>query len=200
MKKIICLCNIMFFVTAAYPQLPKGPGGITLYQKGECKTIIPSVAYKCTFCEDEALTKNCKEYDCSLTECKESKSSKGSDGRLLSKPIDIEGKQIWIQNDSNLRTPKDTIDITEQIKNTKVRNGTVVVYETKDKYKIYATYKNGKLTEWYGMGEDGRKVKSTQLGITPTTCEDCLVHPNGGMYCKKCTTTPGVVLPAKSTN
>jgi len=90
------------------------------------------------------------------------------------------------------------IDITEQINNKKVRNGTVLVYESGGKYKIYTTYKNGQLTEWYGMGEDGKKIKSARLGITPTTCEDCVIMPTGQMFCKKCVVTPGIVLPVKS--
>lgn len=92
------------------------------------------------------------------------------------------------------------IDITEIIKNKKVRNGTVLVYENDNNYKIYTTYKNGRLTEWYAIGEDGRKIKSSSLGITPINCEDCIVLPNGTMVCKKCTNSPGITLPAKSVN
>jgi hypothetical protein len=318
MKIQLLLCFALMASQLLKAQLPIGPDGKALYQKGDCKTILQNVKYKCVFCEDEALTKNCKEYDCSLTECTESKSIKGGDGKMLSKPISIDGRQLKINEDSNTtsKLPKGTkfengkvvvtsgykavqssdktmvlllandglgvrggfrcdcdggssgtcnlsiinnkivcggdaccelvvtiydeekyiameavekapeklkwkklvfpiedkqvkfqnnkdssgkssVDITEYIKNKKVANGTVVVYETEDKYKIYAIYKKGKLTEWYAMGDDGKKIQSSQLGITPTTCEDCILLPTGQTYCKKCTTTPGVSLPAK---
>lgn len=80
MKNIFCICNMLFFVIVVYSQAPKGPGGTNLYLKGECKEILPHVAYKCTYCEDEAGTKNCKEYNCNLTaECTGIKNTKGAD-------------------------------------------------------------------------------------------------------------------------
>jgi len=198
------MIKILFAITmlnltglVQYAQLTKGPDGKDLYQKGVCKTIMPNVKYKCVFCEDKELTKNCKEYDCSLTECTESKSIKGSDGRLLSKPIAIQGKQIRIQDDSTGRTPHSSIDLTEHFNNRKVKNGTVLIYQGEKKMKVYATYKSGKLIEWYAMGEDGKKIKSSQVALTSTTCEDCVILPNGTTICKKCTITPGVVLPVK---
>ena len=198
MKKSLLSATMLAISSLLFAQLPKGKDGKDLYQKGECKTILPNVKYKCVFCEDEALTKNCKEYDCSLTECKESKNIKATDGKEISKPIDIQGKQVRMQQDSS--KPSTSIDLTEFFNKKKAVNGTVVIYETESKYKIYATYSKGRLIEWYGMGEDGKKIKPSQLGVTPTTCEDCVVHPDGFMFCKKCTTTPGVILPAKRIN
>lgn len=119
MKILLFLGFTLFINQVVFAQLPTGPGGKTLYQKGDCKTILPNVKYKCVFCEDEALTKNCKEYDCSLTECTESKPTKEGDGRTLSKPINIDAKQLKI---------KDDIDTTSKLpEGTKLENGNVVV-------------------------------------------------------------------------
>ena len=109
MKKTFSQLLLFHFSIAAIAQLPKSPDGKTLYQKRDCKTILPNVKYKCVFCEDEALTINCKDYDCSLTECKESKSSKPNDGRMQAKPIDIQGKQIRMapNNESDSKTTLD---------------------------------------------------------------------------------------------
>lgn len=195
MKPTLFLCLYFLSVQALYGQLPTGPDGKTLYQKGDCKTILLNVKYKCVFCEDEALTKNCKEYECSLTECKEIKNIKETGGKELSKPISIEGKQIRLNRDSS--QPAAYIDITNLFTEKKVANGTVLIYESENHHKIYASYKKGKLVEWYGMGADGTKIKSSQRGITPVSCEDCIVLPNGVMTCKKCTSTPGVTVPIK---
>jgi hypothetical protein len=195
MKKLFLVITILAISPVLFAQLPKGPDGKDLYQKGDCKTILPNVKYKCVFCEDAALTKNCKTYDCSLTECKESKNIKETSGKELSKPIDIQGKQIRIQEDSS--KPSNHIDITNLLNERKVQNGTAVIYESEGKYKVYAVYKKGKLVEWYGTDKVGTKIQPSQLGITPTSCEDCVVTPDGTMFCKKCTKTLSVNMPIK---
>lgn len=135
------LCFLLIASQLLNAQLPTGPDGKPLYQKGECKTILPNVKYKCVFCEDEALTKNCKEYDCSLTECKESKSVKGSNERLQAKPISIEGKQVKMQNNSDTtsKLPKGT-----KIENGKIiiQNGYKAVYSS-DKKIVFILADNG---------------------------------------------------------
>lgn len=139
-KQLLFYCAIVVS-QIMHGQLPTGSNGKTLYQKGECKTLIPNVSYKCTFCEDEELTKNCKEYDCSLTECKESKRSKGSNGRLLTKPISIEGKHI------RMRIEKDTTNKLPQ--GTKLENGKIVVtsgykaVQSSDKKIVFIISDNG---------------------------------------------------------
>ena len=195
MKRILLISIIIPITHFIYAQLPKGPNGKDLYQKGDCKTILQNVKYKCVFCEDEKLTINCKEYECSLTECKESKNTKETDGKELSKPINIQGKQIRMGQDSS--KPSNHIDITALFNEKKVSNGTVLIYESEGKYKVYAVFKKGKLLEWYGADENGAKIKPAPSGITPTTCEDCVVLPNGTMLCKKCTNTPNVNIPVK---
>jgi hypothetical protein len=195
MKKLLLVTTILAIAPVLVAQLPKGPDGKDLYQNEDCKTILQNVKYKCAFSEDAALTKNCKEYDCSLTECKESKNIKETSGKEFSKPIDIQGKQIRMRQDSS--KPSNHVDITNLLSERKVQNGKVVIYESEGKYKVYAVYKKGKLVEWYGTDEAGAKIKPSQLGITPTSCEDCIVLPSGMMVCKKCTTSTGVNMPIK---
>lgn len=202
MKILFLFCLTLITNQFLHAQLPKGPDGKELYQKGDCKTILPNVKYKCVFCEDKALTKNCKEYDCSLTECTESKGIKSGDGRLLAKPVNIEGIQVrGLDNkDSTNKQLSTPVDVTGYINSKKIANGKILVYENDDQYKIFAVYKKGQLTEWYAMGEDGKKIMSSPVALTPTTCEDCIITPGGVTFCKKCTVTPGVILPAKSLN
>lgn len=190
------MCVAMLTITTlTYAQLPKSPDGKDLYQKGDCKTILINVKYKCVFCEDEALTKNCKEYNCTLTECTESKPAKATGGKQLAKPVDIQVKQIRMnQENSDSLTHK---DITNHFKTKKVTNGTIVIYEAEDKIKVYATYKNGKLIEWYALGDDGKKINPIQRGLTPTSCEDCVLLPSGVTFCKKCTNTQIATMPSK---
>lgn len=160
----------------------------------------PNIKCKCDDGKDCGITFTNRKIECfSAEECCKLYMSKSS-GILATTSGDIKWEQVRSKPSTTLSTNTDKIDITEQFNNKKIRNGTVLVYGSEGKYKIYATYKKGKLVEWYGMGEDGKKIKSSPLGITPTSCEDCLVAPNGTMYCKKCTTTPAVILPAKSAN
>jgi hypothetical protein len=54
----------------SYTQAPKGPDGKALYKKGDCEVVSVKFS-ECTFCEDSALTKNCKKYWCSEGQCEE---------------------------------------------------------------------------------------------------------------------------------
>jgi hypothetical protein len=132
----ILLCSALITGQVLYSQMPTGTSGKTLYQKGECKVLVPNVSYKCTFCEDKDLKVNCKSYDCSLTSCTESKSIKDVNGSMQNTLVNIEGKQVKFQNH------KDTVqkplpfltsriganDTTSKLpKGTKFENGKVVV-------------------------------------------------------------------------
>lgn len=109
LKKMFSKLITTVFSISVLAQLPFGHDVKMLYQKGDFKTILPYVKYNSVFFEDGALTKNCKEYDCSLTLCKESKRTKGNNGRLLSTTIDIQGKPIRIEPNkgSGSQTPFD---------------------------------------------------------------------------------------------
>ena len=190
MKIKLLFCLTLIANQFLHAQLPKGPDGKTLYQKGECKVLVPNVSYKCTFCEDKDLKVNCKEYDCSLTNCTESKSVKGTAGNL-SAPISIEGKMVKFGgNEDSLQEAlqKNKIDITELLIRKKVTNGTSEIYQSEGKYKVYAIYKKGKLTNWYAVDVDGNRSKQTsQLAVNETVCENCQVLPGPVMICQKCT-------------
>lgn len=175
MKLQLLLCTALIASQLLNAQLPTGPDGKALYQKGECKTILANVKYKCVFCEDEALTKNCKEYDCSLTECKESKTTKGSNGKLQSKPINIEGKQVKMQDDSDTtsKLPKGT-----KLENGKIiiTNGYKAVYSSDHKMVfILASIGNNVQGTFscncrLGFGACGVVITSGALGCTGDTC------------------------------
>ncbi len=92
------------------------------------------------------------------------------------------------------------IDITAKLDSLKVKNGIVLVHEEKGKYKIFASFKNNKLIEWYAIDNKGKKTVSSPVALSPTTCEDCVIMPGGVTVCKKCNVTPGVTLPAKVAN
>jgi hypothetical protein len=169
--------------------------------KGRDNSPGSTSTLKCK-CEDETncgITFTNRKIECFGPECCYLYNAK-SVNDLQNNPggTDIKWQRILNTSPPSFTSPSDKIDITVQFTTKKVRNGTVLVYESGDKYKIYASYKNRQLTEWYAMGEDGKKIKSTRLGITPTTCEDCVMMPTGQMFCKKCVVTPGIVLPVKS--
>ena len=175
MKFQLFLCVTLIASQLLYGQLPTGPDGKTLYQKGDCKTILPNVKYKCVFCEDKELTKNCKEYDCSLTECKESKSTKGSNGRMQAKPISIDGKQVRMRDDS---------DTTSKLpKGTKFENGKVVItngykaVQSSDKTMVFILADNGNNVEgsfsckcFLGLGACGVIISGSAVGCSGAEC------------------------------
>lgn len=159
MKKGFIVITMIIFSTVVFSQLPKGPDGKDLYQKGECKVLVPNVSMKCVFCEDKELTRNCKEYKCSLTECTEVKSSKGADGRSLSKPVTIDAKQLRINDGS---------DTTSKLpKGTKFENGKLVLMKG---YK--AVYTSGKKMVAI-MSDNGESATGTfrcTCGIEDGSC------------------------------
>ncbi|NOT37707.1 MAG: hypothetical protein HOP11_10060 [Saprospiraceae bacterium] len=106
MKLLLILPLSLTFLGFGKAQIPMDPSGVTLYQKGECKVLVPNVAYKCIFCTDEALTQNCKEYKCSLTSCEVITSLKNSE-RKSSRTIDIRGYSLKMEErkDTILRKP-----------------------------------------------------------------------------------------------
>jgi len=63
MKIPLLLCSALIASQLLYSQAPKGPGGNSLYKKGDCSRA--GVDFNvCTYCEDIELKKNCKEYWC----------------------------------------------------------------------------------------------------------------------------------------
>ncbi len=177
MKFQLLLCVTLIASQLLYGQLPTGPDGKTLYQKGDCKTILPNVKYKCVFCEDKELTKNCKEYDCSLTECKESKSTKGNNGRTQAKPISIDGKQVRINDDK---------DTTSQLpKGTKFENGKIVVTSG------YKAVQSSDKTMVFILADNGNNVTGTvkcscaerQVGVCNLTTSGPSVSCTGDLCC-----------------
>ncbi len=198
MKKNLSSFTMLLSFSQLMAQLPVGSNGQPIYQKGECKVIIPTVSYKCIFCEDKELTKNCKEYNCSLTDCTEAKTNDSKQGDLQKDTIRIEGKLIKMETkEDSIKTEPEKTDLTPYFNRQKNVNGTVLIYELKGGYKIYATYKNSRLTTWYSIGPDGKKIKPSASGITPVSCEDCLLLPDGRTVCKRCTTTPLGTPPVK---
>lgn len=166
MKPTLLLCLCFLTAQALYGQLPTGPDGKTLYQKGDCKTILPNVKYKCVFCEDKALTKNCKEYDCSLTECKESKSVKGGNGQTMAKPVSIIGKEVKRddESDSSSKIPRGT----------KFENGKVII--TKGYKGVYSTDKK----MIFIVSDNGLDVEGTFSCACVLGLGNCALINNGG--------------------
>ena len=115
-RKSALVVTMLIGTSLAFAQIPKGPGGKLLYQKGDCKEIIAQLKYECEFCEDEQLTKNCQKYDCSLTACKPKENALGSE-----QTVNIEGKTIRIAP-ANPSDSVKRIDLTNEFALKKEKN------------------------------------------------------------------------------
>lgn len=199
MKKLICCCYSLFMFATAWSQLPTGPDGKTLYQKGECKVLIPNVSYKCTFCEDKDLKVNCKSYDCSLTACKESKSIKGS-GANTSPQVNIEGKQVKFEGKPSTtgnQPETNMVNLDAAIEKNKKANGTSLLLSEERKYKLYATFKNNKVESYYLVDNGGNRIEP-EFKNANLKCEFCfLMNSQRVCYEVSCDNLPPPKPPTK---
>jgi hypothetical protein len=75
----------------------------------------------------------------------------------------------------------DTINISAKVKSTKMKNGAVLMYVLEGKAKLYAVFKKGKITEWYGLDIIGKKLDSTNVKLDNDPC--C---KSGSQCCRPC--------------
>jgi hypothetical protein len=91
MKIPLLLCSALIASQLLYSQAPKGPGGNSLYKKGDCEKggVNSNI---CIYCEDKELTKNCKEYLCTDNgTCTENPFKKSNDQLVHTK---VEGVKV----------------------------------------------------------------------------------------------------------
>jgi hypothetical protein len=78
------------------------------------------------------------------------------------------------------------ISIGKSIDSAKTANGTVLIYTAKAKHKLYGTYKDNALVDWYAVDMNGNRL-STSTSKSVTVCQVCVTQ-NGIKICYNCAT------------
>jgi hypothetical protein len=86
---------------------------------------------------------------------------------------------------ANAQTKKATQpvqDVTAQMKRTKTANGNVLLREEAGKFKLYVSYKNSSVAEFYAIDGKGNKIPATYTA-KDTKCVACITVEGGLNYC-----------------
>lgn len=68
-------------------------------------------------------------------------------------------------------------------KRTNISNGNILMHQETGKFKLYATYKKGKVTNWYAIDTKGNKIPATYSAKGAAVCMVCATLPNGFTNC-----------------
>jgi hypothetical protein len=99
---------------------------------------------------------------------------------------------------AGVKAQSDTIYLPIKAESRIKKNGTSLLHTVKGKFKLYATSVNGKITEYYAVDGNGKRIESTsvlkksKIGDPVGTCSKCIQMPDG-TYCKTIA-CPSVVL------
>ncbi|MBX2934690.1 MAG: hypothetical protein KF825_10615 [Ferruginibacter sp.] len=70
-----------------------------------------------------------------------------------------------------------------QPKRMHITNGNVLMKQEPGKFKLFATYKMGKVANWYAIDTKGNKIPVTYSAKGKSTCQVCAFLPNGMATC-----------------
>jgi hypothetical protein len=93
---------------------------------------------------------------------------------------------------AGVKAQSDTIYLPIKAESRIKKNGTSLLHTVKGKFKLYVTSVNGKVTEYYGVDENGKRIETTavlngsKIGgpvSVPGSCFKCIQMPDG-TYCK----------------
>jgi len=90
---------------------------------------------------------------------------------------------------AGVKAQADTIYLPTKAENRIKKNGTSLLHTVKGKFKLYATSVNGKITEYYAVDENGKRVETTSvlkksaIGDPVGACFKCIQMPDG-TYCR----------------
>lgn len=96
------------------------------------------------------------------------------------------------------KAQSDTIYLPIKVESRIKKNGTSLLHTVKGKFKLYATSVNGKVTEYYGIDENDKRIETTsvlnrsKIGDPVGSCFKCIQMPDG-TYCKTIA-CPSIVL------
>lgn len=74
-------------------------------------------------------------------------------------------------------------DLTGTLKRTKITNGNILMKQEPDKFKLYATYKNGEASSWYAVDTKGNKIMTTYTAKGAAGCYVCAILPTPPPHC-----------------
>lgn len=72
---------------------------------------------------------------------------------------------------------------TEPLKRAKTPNGDILMKQESGKFKLYASYSKGKVTDWYAIDTKGNKIPATYTAKGAAGCWVCAVLPTPPPHC-----------------
>ena len=70
-------------------------------------------------------------------------------------------------------------------------NGSVLIHTEEGKYKVYASFKKNKVSEYYAIDMDGNKIKPTYASKAGLKCSFCIIRGDHVVcYEVECTNIP----------
>lgn len=88
-----------------------------------------------------------------------------------------------------VKAQSDTIYLPIKAESRIKKNGTSLLHTVKGKFKLYANSVNDKVTEYYAVDENGKRIETisvvnrSKIGDPVGTCFKCIQMPDG-LYCK----------------
>ena len=137
MKNLILILITLFTSQLLLAQAPKSPSGKSLYKKGDCERVSVNFV-TCIYCEDKALTKNCKKYWCTDDGTCSPAPRKNPNGELTRIEFGTGTFAEIKKEDTTSRLPKGTGLVNGKIT---VQNGYTAVY-TKNKEMVVIFLQN----------------------------------------------------------
>lgn len=164
MKIKLLICFALFTNQLLNAQQPQGPGGNSLFKKGDCERA--GVDFNvCTYCEDKELTKNCKDYWCTDNGTCTEAPRKNPNGNLMRINFG-DGRYAAIKKeDTTSKLPKGT----------RFENGKVIV---KNGYK--AVYSSDKKIVAI-LSDNGLGITGTFMCECSTPGTSCGISTDGGI-------------------
>lgn len=74
-------------------------------------------------------------------------------------------------------------NLTGPFKRTNTTNGNVLMKQESGKYKLFATFKRGKVTNWHATDTKGNKIPVTYTAKAGNYCQVCVILADGHANC-----------------
>ena len=72
------------------------------------------------------------------------------------------------------------VNINKQLDSLRKPNGSVLIHTEKGQHKLYATFTNNKISEYYAITQSGKRLNAT-YNTSETTCKVCISNPSGSI-------------------
>src|SRR5580765_7669460 len=68
-----------------------------------------------------------------------------------------------------------TVNISQNVEKNKIPNGSALIYTEPGNFKLYATYANSKVTEYYAIDGNGKRIPATYTAESRVKCIVCIL-------------------------